>query len=93
MERLFGEKVTDHTFTLSTEKQHLAERIARALIVQPILCSEQQALFHCDPHAGNLFKYERRTIRHSRLEPRGSSRGIRTRGLGAGHARGPQHAI
>ena len=55
MERLFGEKVTDHTFTLSTEKQHLAERIARALIVQPILCSEQQALFHCDPHAGNLF--------------------------------------
>ena len=55
MERLFGEKVTDHNFTLTTEKQHLAELVARAMIVQPILCKDEQALFHCDPHAGNLF--------------------------------------
>lgn len=55
MQRLFGEKVTDHKFTLSTDKRHLAELVAKALIAQPILYPEKKALFHCDPHAGNLF--------------------------------------
>ncbi len=55
MERVFGEKITDHRFELSTEKHWLAELAGRALIVRPILCPDDQALFHCDPHAGNLF--------------------------------------
>ena len=55
MERVFGEKVTEHSFQLPAEKTHLANLVAKALIVRPILCPEPQALFHCDPHAGNLF--------------------------------------
>ncbi len=55
MERVYGEKVTDHKFTTNAEKHRLAELVARALIVQPLFCSDESALFHCDPHAGNLF--------------------------------------
>ena len=36
MQRLIGEKVTDHRFTLSTEKRQLAELVAKALIVRPL---------------------------------------------------------
>jgi ubiquinone biosynthesis protein len=55
MERIYGEKVTDHSFTLSTEKYKLADLVARAIITYPILSVQEQAVFHCDPHAGNLF--------------------------------------
>ncbi len=55
MERIIGEKVTDHPFLLSAEKHDLTNLIARAMITRPILSRNEQALFHCDPHAGNLF--------------------------------------
>ncbi|WP_168205055.1 AarF/UbiB family protein [Bythopirellula goksoeyrii] len=55
MERIYGEKVTDHQFKRSTEIRNLSELVARAMIARPILSPNKQALFHCDPHAGNLF--------------------------------------
>ncbi len=55
MQRVWGDKVTDHQFTESSDRHRLAELIIDAMIVQPIFAKQSQALFHCDPHAGNLF--------------------------------------
>jgi ubiquinone biosynthesis protein len=54
MERVMGDKVTDHTLTISREKTRLANLVTRALITRPIFSLDGQALFHSDPHAGNL---------------------------------------
>jgi ubiquinone biosynthesis protein len=54
MERVMGDKVTDHTLTISREKTRLANLVTRALITRPIFSRDRQALFHSDPHAGNL---------------------------------------
>jgi ubiquinone biosynthesis protein len=54
MERVFGEKVTDHRLGSQSERHRLASVIAESLLAQPIFSPASQALFHCDPHAGNL---------------------------------------
>jgi ubiquinone biosynthesis protein len=54
MERVMGRKVTDHLLNLSGEKHRLANLVTRALITRPLFSRDGQALFHSDPHAGNL---------------------------------------
>jgi ubiquinone biosynthesis protein len=55
MERVFGTKVTDHSLVSCGDKRRLARLITHALIAQPIFAETPLALFHSDPHAGNLF--------------------------------------
>jgi ubiquinone biosynthesis protein len=54
MERVHGEKVTDHLLQCPWEKQRLANLVARALVARPLFAWASRALFHSDPHAGNL---------------------------------------
>ncbi|MCA9100085.1 MAG: AarF/ABC1/UbiB kinase family protein [Planctomycetales bacterium] len=55
MSRIYGGKVTDHAIVCPSQRRRLAKLVARALIARPIFADNDQALFHCDPHAGNLF--------------------------------------
>ncbi len=55
MERIEGRKVTEHGTSSPEDRGRLARRIIVALIVQPICSTAPAALFHGDPHAGNLF--------------------------------------
>jgi ubiquinone biosynthesis protein len=54
MERVYGTKVTD-TEKLSERQRHrLANLVIEALIAHPVWSPNDAALFHADPHAGNL---------------------------------------
>ena len=54
MERVHGCKVTTQDLP-ATEMRQRAERMIRALLAQPFWSSgESGAIFHADPHAGNL---------------------------------------
>lgn len=55
MERIFGTKVTDHRLDRPAEKRRLAQLVVEALVAQPIFSRAPRAVFHSDPHAGNLF--------------------------------------
>ncbi len=55
MERVSGGKVTDSCVLASAESGEAASLVVEALIAQPIFSRVGQALFHSDPHAGNLF--------------------------------------
>ncbi len=55
MERIVGCKVTDHGLQRKHQKGRLAGLVARALIAKPVFSPSDRALFHGDPHAGNLF--------------------------------------
>jgi ubiquinone biosynthesis protein len=55
MERVVGRKVTEHGLNFEGEKRRLAELVIKAMIARPIFLRANQALFHADPHAGNLF--------------------------------------
>jgi ubiquinone biosynthesis protein len=55
MQRVTGDKVTNHSLDSLTAKRRLAELVIDALIARPIFSKDNRALFHCDPHAGNLF--------------------------------------
>ena len=54
MERVYGEKVTDHRFADLDDKRRCAELVVTALLARPVLSTADDALFHGDPHAGNL---------------------------------------
>jgi ubiquinone biosynthesis protein len=54
MERIFGVKITDHDLNSDAAKRRLANRTVRALISRPLFAAGDAAIFHCDPHAGNL---------------------------------------
>ena len=54
MERVTGSKVTDRGLAGPRERSRLAETLVEALIAQPIF-SRPRAMFHSDPHGGNLF--------------------------------------
>ena len=54
MERIFGDKVTDHPLDSIRAKHNLAKLVTRALIAQPMFSATHRAMFHSDPHAGNL---------------------------------------
>ena len=58
MERVSGGKVTDHGLGSGREKSRLANLVGEALIARPIFSRASQALFHADPHPGNLFLTE-----------------------------------
>ncbi len=55
-----GVKVTEAFHTRPRWGRRVAVRAAEALIADPILSSEQDAIFHADPHAGNLLYDEAR---------------------------------
>jgi ubiquinone biosynthesis protein len=55
MERITGGKVTDHGLSAADERRKLAGLVVEALLARPFFSSDAAALFHADPHAGNLF--------------------------------------
>lgn len=55
MERIHGVKVTGHQAREPGSNSRLARLVARQLIAKPIFSTTHVALFHADPHAGNLF--------------------------------------
>lgn len=55
MERVSGDKVTSHGLDRRRGKRRLAKLVAKALIAKPVFSKSDKALFHGDPHAGNLF--------------------------------------
>jgi ubiquinone biosynthesis protein len=62
MERVFGVKVTDHGLDRTAAKRRLSEIVSRALVAQPVFSRENCALFHGDPHAGNLLYTQDRRL-------------------------------
>lgn len=54
MERIFGAKVTDVALS-DRRRRRLANILVRALVAEPVWTPQEKALFHADPHAGNLF--------------------------------------
>jgi ubiquinone biosynthesis protein len=54
MERVLGEKVTGHGLQSEAEKRQLAGIVVEALVARPVFSMPGKALFHGDPHAGNL---------------------------------------
>nr|VFK22023.1 MAG: ubiquinone biosynthesis protein [Candidatus Kentron sp. MB] len=55
MERIFGHKVTEVSELSEQNRKELAKTVIEALIVRPACSDEHTAMFHADPHAGNLF--------------------------------------
>jgi ubiquinone biosynthesis protein len=55
MERVTGVKVTDHALGSGSESNRFARLVIQALIARPVFSKTATALFHGDPHAGNLF--------------------------------------
>jgi ubiquinone biosynthesis protein len=55
MERVFGTKVTDAGHLSEAERKELAGLVLRELVAKPIWSKKSWAMFHADPHAGNLF--------------------------------------
>jgi ubiquinone biosynthesis protein len=62
MERVHGDKVTDHRFDGDEDRRAWAELLVTSLIARPILSPGDAALFHGDPHAGNLFLTRERRL-------------------------------
>jgi ubiquinone biosynthesis protein len=58
MERVTGVKVTEHRLDAAGERRRLADLLVEALIARPIFTKARPAVFHADPHAGNLFLTE-----------------------------------
>jgi ubiquinone biosynthesis protein len=51
----YGTKVTTAATRLSSaDRRRLAEQIVEALVAVPLFAPEEHAIFHGDPHAGNL---------------------------------------
>jgi ubiquinone biosynthesis protein len=51
-----GTKITLATRRMSPWKRaRVAERLVQSLVAHPLFSSDHDALFHADPHAGNLF--------------------------------------
>jgi ubiquinone biosynthesis protein len=55
MERVSGGKVTEQCPHSWSERHRLANLVVETLIARPIFSLDRLALFHGDPHAGNLF--------------------------------------
>ena len=53
MEYIDGKKITDTCFS-QTRRKKLARLLFETLICQPLFSSAESALFHGDPHAGNI---------------------------------------
>ena len=57
-----GKKVTAVESLPKTARMEVAERLARTLLEVPALSREREAIFHADPHAGNLL-FDKRSRR------------------------------
>nr|VFJ91844.1 MAG: ubiquinone biosynthesis protein [Candidatus Kentron sp. LFY] len=55
MERISGSKVTEARELSEQARKDLATTVINTLIVRPACSNEHSAMFHADPHAGNLF--------------------------------------
>jgi ubiquinone biosynthesis protein len=55
MQRIDGHKVTEPGTLNTWDRRRLAELIVEALIAGPTWSPAASAIFHADPHAGNLF--------------------------------------
>jgi ubiquinone biosynthesis protein len=55
MERVRGVKITEHALGPAAERRWLADLLVEALVARPIFTTASPAVFHADPHAGNLF--------------------------------------
>ncbi|MCA9269902.1 MAG: phosphotransferase, partial [Planctomycetales bacterium] len=55
MQRVSGGKITDNLPADNQQRRQIAARLAHALIARPIFSREASAVFHGDPHAGNIF--------------------------------------
>jgi len=56
MSEEYGAKVTEAVAHLSAMRRgQVAEQLIEALIAVPLFANQESALFHADPHAGNLF--------------------------------------
>jgi ubiquinone biosynthesis protein len=55
MERIFGTRVTDTEHLADRARRELAGLVLKELVAKPIWNTEPRAIFHADPHAGNLF--------------------------------------
>jgi ubiquinone biosynthesis protein len=55
MERVFGTRVTDTEHLSDGARKELAGLVLKELVAKPIWNTEPCAIFHADPHAGNLF--------------------------------------
>jgi len=55
MERVFGTRVTDTEHLSNGARKELAALVLKELVAKPIWNTEPCAIFHADPHAGNLF--------------------------------------
>ncbi|NBC12611.1 MAG: hypothetical protein GVY09_04575 [Gammaproteobacteria bacterium] len=56
MERVAGCKISEHGHTSMRERRDTAQLLASTLLAQPLFSTHEQALFHGDPHAGNLLR-------------------------------------
>lgn len=54
MERVEGRKVTEHDRRSTHERTQLASLLSASLLARPLLSQHASALFHGDPHPGNL---------------------------------------
>jgi ubiquinone biosynthesis protein len=54
MERIFGVKVTEHQLRSGAAQRRLARTAVRVFVACPMFARGDAAIYHCDPHAGNL---------------------------------------
>ncbi len=55
-----GRKVTEAIIRSARLRERVAERLAEVLLAVPVLAAEKNAIFHADPHAGNIL-YDKRS--------------------------------
>ena len=54
MDRVAGRKISEPGHLSMRERRDTAQLLASTLLAQPLFSTQEQALFHGDPHAGNL---------------------------------------
>lgn len=54
MQRVYGVKITDAHRHGVAARRRMGTLVARALVSRPMFARNDEGLFHCDPHAGNL---------------------------------------
>jgi ubiquinone biosynthesis protein len=62
MERVDGQKVTDLEGRSPVDRRRIASRMVDALLACPIWSDQEHAIFHADPHAGNLLVTDDRKL-------------------------------
>ncbi len=55
MEFVVGDKITDAHLGRPDARREMARRLSDVLTIDVIFASEEEAIFHGDPHAGNVF--------------------------------------